>query len=182
MLFVASILIVIALSLQVFPVALGFSEKGALKNIIIPVLILSLTQTVFFLLGHYAGEQFMHLLDDFKSTILFAGFFLIGIRMIMEILRIRKGERTFLLTDNNSLIFASMAQSMNTFLAALLLYFIPVDKLWLALALLVASVIFSIVGIMAKPERPSFLFASLLYLIGGMLIIVSSLYFIFAAF
>ena len=181
MLLAASILIIIALSFQVFPVALGFSEKGALKNIILPVLILSLTQTVFFLLGHYAGEHFMHLLDDFKSTILFAGFFLIGIRMIMEILRIRKGERTFLLADNNSLIFASMAQSMNTFLAALLLYFIPVDKLWLALALLVASVIFSIVGIMAKPERPSFLFASLLYLIGGILIIVSSLYFIFAA-
>jgi len=181
MLLAASIFIIIALSFQVFPVALGFSEKGALKNIVLTVFILSLTQTVFFLLGYYAGEQFMHLLDDFKSTILFAGFFLIGIRMIMEILRIRKGERTFLLADNNSLIFAAMAQSMNTFLAALLLYFIPVDKLWLALVLLIVSVIFSITGIMVKPERLSYLFASLLYLIGGILIILSSLYFIFAA-
>lgn len=181
MLTAASILIIIALSFQVFPVALGFSARGNLKNIVLSVLILSLTQTFFFLLGHYAGKQFMHLLNDFKSTIIFAGFFLIGIRMIMEILRIRKGERTFLLTDINSLIFAALAQSMNTFLAALLLYFIPADKHWLALALFVASVVFSLTGIMAKPGRINFLFASLLYLIGGILIIVSSLYFIFAA-
>ena len=90
MLFAAAILIVISLSFQVFPIALGLSRMD-LKNTIVSVLILSLSQTVFFLLGYYAGEQFMHLLNDYKSTILFAGFFLIGIRMIMEVLRIRKG-------------------------------------------------------------------------------------------
>ena len=181
MVFTVSILIIIALSFQVFPIALGISSKGGLKNIFFSALILSISQTVFFLLGYYAGEQFMHLLDDFKSTILFAGFFLIGIRMIVEVLRIRKGERTFLLEEKNSLVFASMAQSINTFLAALLLFFIPVNKLYLAAILFLSSVVVSVVGILVKPERLSFSFASLLYLLGGILIIVSSLYFIFAA-
>ena len=123
----------------------------------------------------------MHLLNNFKSTILFAGFFLIGIRMIIEVLRIRKGERTFVLEEKNSIVFASMAQSINTFLAALLLYFIPVDKLSLAIILLVSSLVVSIAGMMIKAERLSLSFASLLYLLGGVIIIVSSLYFIFAA-
>lgn len=180
MLLVAAILIVISLSFQVFPIALGLTRVD-LQNTIISVLILSLSQTVFFLLGYYAGEQFMHLLNDYKSTILFAGFFLIGLRMIMEVLRIRKGERTFFITDKNGEVLAAMAHSMNTFLAALLLYFIPVNKLLLATSLFVVSLVIAVVGILAKPERHNFTFASLLYFIGGILIIISSLYFIFAA-
>jgi putative Mn2+ efflux pump MntP len=180
MLFAAAILIVFSLSFQVFPIALGLTRID-LKNNTVSVLILSLSQTVFFLLGYYAGEQFMYLLDNYKSTILFAGFFLIGIRMILEVLRIRKGERTFLITDKNGEVLAAMAHSMNTFLAALLLYFMPVNKLWLAIILFMASVVAAVGGIIAKPERLSFTFASFLYLLGGMLIIVSSLYFIFTA-
>lgn len=181
MLFAAAILIVISLAFQVLPIALGLTRVD-LKNSIVSILILSLSQTIFFLLGYYAGEQFMHLLNDYKSTILFAGFFLIGIRMIMEVLRVRKGERTFLITDKNGEVLAAMAHSMNTFLAALLLYFIPVNKLWLAAILFVVSLVMAVGGLVAKPERINFTFASLLYLIGGILIIVSSLYFIFAAF
>jgi len=176
----AAIIIIISLSFQVFPISLGIARVD-LKNTIVSVFILSFSQTVFFLLGHYAGEQFMHLLEDYKSTILFAGFFLIGIRMVMEVLRIRKGERTFLITDKNGEVLAAVAHSMNTFLAALLLYFIPVNKLWLAIILYIASALVAVGGMIAKPERLSFTFASLLYLLGGILIIVSSLYFIFAA-
>jgi putative Mn2+ efflux pump MntP len=181
MVFTASILIIIALSFQVFPIALGISSKGDIKNTIVSILMLSLSQTTLFLLGYYAGEQFMHLLDNFKSTILFAGFFLIGIRMIIEVLRIRKGERTFIIEDRNSLLFAALAQSINTFLAALLIYYIPIDKMFLAIILFVSSLTVSIIGVTVKPERLSFSFASLLYLVGGIIIIVSSLYFIFAA-
>jgi putative Mn2+ efflux pump MntP len=181
MVFAVSILIIIALSFQVFPVALGISSKDSFKSVAIYLLVLSVTQTAFFLLGFYAGEQFMHLLDGYKSTILFAGFFLIGIRMIIEVLRIRKGERTYILVDKNSTVFAAMAQSINTFLAALLLNFIPVDKLYLAMILFISSTMIGVVGIKLKAERLSFSFASLLYLMGGVSIIVSSLYFIFAA-
>jgi len=101
--------------------------------------------------------------------------------MIIEVLRIRKGERTFIIEDKNSLLFAALAQSINTFLAALLLYYMPIDKMFLVIILFLSSLVFSVIGITVKPGRLSFSFASLLYLVGGVIIIISSLYFIFAA-
>ena len=182
MLLLLSILIVIILSFQVFPIALGVSATDNLKNAILIVIILLLSQTVFFFIGYYVGEQFMHLLENFKSIVLFAGFFIIGIRMIMEVLKIRKGERTYNLNDEKGMLLVAIAHSINTFLAGLLLYFVLTDKFLLTLILFGATLIVSIGGIMAKPGRLSFSFASFLYLIGGAFIIFSSLYFIFASF
>ena len=181
MLLSLSILIVIILSFQVFPIALGISAKDDLKNTILMLVILSISQPAFFFLGYYVGEQFMHLLENFKSIVLFAGFFIIGIRMIMEVLKIRKGERTYHLNDEKGMLLVAVAHSINTFLTGLLLYFIPVDKFLLTLILFVATIIMAISGIMAKPGRLSFSFASFLYLISGVFIIFSSVYFIFAA-
>ena len=181
MLLLISILIVITLSFQVFPIALGISAKDNLKNAILIVVILLLSQTGFFFLGYYVGEQFMHLLENFKSIVLFVGFFILGIRMIMEVLKIRKGERTYHLNDEKGMLLVAVAHSINTFLTGLLLYFIPFDKFLLALILFVATIIMAISGIMAKPERSSFSLASFLYLISGVFIIFSSVYFIFAA-
>lgn len=182
MLLSLSILIVITLSFQVFPIALGVSAKDNLKNAILMVVILSISQTVFFFIGYYVGEQFMHLLENFKSIVLFVGFFIIGIRMIMEVLKIREGERTYNLNDEKGMLLVAIAHSINTFLAGLLLYFVLTDRLLLTLILFGATLLMSIGSIMAKPGRLSFSFASFLYLIGGVFIIFSSVYFIFAAF
>jgi len=181
MLLSLSILIVIILSFQVFPIALGVSAKDNLKNTVLMVVILLLSQTVFFFIGYYVGEQFMHLLANFKSIVLFAGFFIIGIRMIMEVLKIRKGERTYNLNDERGMLLVAIAHSINTFLAGLLLFFVPTDIFLLTLILFGATLIMSITGIIAKPERLSFSFASFLYLIGGVFIIFLSVYFIFVA-
>ncbi len=181
MLLLISILIVITLSFQVFPIALGVSAKDNLKNAILMVVILLLSQTGFFFLGYYIGEQFMHLLENFKSIVLFVGFFIIGIRMIMEVLNSRKGERTYHLNDEKGMLLVAVAHSINTFLAGLLLYFVPIDKFLLTLILFGATLLMSVGGIMANPGRLSFSFASFLYLIGGIFIIFLSVYFIFAA-
>ena len=181
MLLLLSILIVITLSFQVFPIALGVSAKDNLRNAILLVVILSISQPVFFFMGYYVGEQFMHLLENFKSIVLFVGFFIIGIRMMMEVLKIRKGERTYILNDEKGMLFVAVAQSINTFLAGLLLFFVPIDIFLLTLILFGATITMSISGVIAKPGKLSFSFASFLYLIGGVFIIFLSVYFIFAA-
>jgi len=181
MLLSLSILIVIILAFQVFPIALGVSAKDDLKNTVLIVIILLLLQTVFFFIGYYVGEQFMHLLANFKSLVLFTGFFIIGIRMIMEVLKIRKGERTYYLNDERGMLLVAIAHSINTFLAGLLLFFVPIDIFLLTLILFGTTIIMSISGVMAKPGKLGFSFASFLYLIGGVFIIFSSVYFIFAA-
>ncbi len=174
-------LLTVLLSFQVFPVALGISGKENRKNAIFQVLILALSQAVLFLAGFYLGGKFMYLLRDYTSTILFAGFFIIGIRMIVDVFKVRKGERTFQLNDERKVLLAATAQSVNTFLAGLLLYFIPMNIVKVTSVLLGASVIMAIGGALTVPNRQSLSFASLLYLIGGALIIVSSVYFIFAS-
>ena len=101
--------------------------------------------------------------------------------MIMEVLKIRKGERTYNLNDERGMLLVAIAHSINTFLAGLLLFFVPTDIFLLTLILFGATLIMSITGIIAKPERLSFSFASFLYLIGGVFIIFLSVYFIFVA-
>jgi putative Mn2+ efflux pump MntP len=182
MLLLISILIVITLSFQVFPIALGVSAKDNLKNAVLMMIILSVSQTVFFVSGYYIGEQFMHLMDNFKSMILLMSFFLIGIRMMMEVLKIRKGERTYETDNVKGMLLLAIAHSVNTFLVGLLFSLVPVNLDLMTALLFSMALIMSIGGITTKPGKLSFSFASLLYLTGGMVMIVSSVYFIFASF
>ena len=101
--------------------------------------------------------------------------------MIMEVLKIRKGERTYYLNNGKGMLLVAVAHSINTFLAGLLLFFVPTDIFLLTLILFGATIIMSISGVMAKRGKLSFSFASFLYLIGGVFIIFLSVYFIFAA-
>jgi len=182
MIYSLPIVLVILLSFQVFPVALGISGKENLRNTILPVVILALSQIVLFLAGYYLGKKFMYLLRDYKSTVLFAGFFIIGIRMFIDAFKIRKGERIYKLNDQRQIILAAIAQSVNTFLAGLLLFFIPLNIVTVSAVLFSASLTMAVGGVVLIPGKQSLSFASLLYLIGGILIVVSSVYIIFAAF
>jgi len=182
MLSLVPLVLVVLLSFQVFPVALGISGKESLKNTVFPIVILALSQTVLFLAGYYLGGKFMYLLRGYTSTVLFIGFFIIGIRMFMEAFKIRKGERTYELNDQRKVLLAATAQAVNTFLAGLLLYFIPLNIVTVTTLLFAVSLVMTVGGVVVDPGKQSLSFASLLYLISGILIIVSSVYFIFAAF
>ena len=180
MLALVPILLAVLLSFQVFPAALGITTKGSQRRAVLLVLILVLTQAIMFLAGYYLGQKFMYLLRGFPVVVLSAGFFIIGIRMIMEVLNIRKGERTYELKNERSVFFVALAQSINTFLTGLLFFFVPVNPVTITATLLIASSVLAIAGVFAGINKTSLAFASLLYLFAGILILVSSVYFIFA--
>ena len=170
------VFILFALSIQVLPVALGIDIKLGMGKAIWFGLLIVLGQFLFLLFGLFLGERFMHLMEGFKGAIIFVGFFLIGIRMLMDTFNVRKGERTFSVESLLQVILASAAQAINTFLAGLLFTFFALDTQWLVLVLLVFTTVVTGFGLFAKSGKQTLAFSSLLFAIGGLIMIISSVY------
>ncbi|NQU35800.1 MAG: hypothetical protein HQ521_21435 [Bacteroidetes bacterium] len=172
-------LILIFLSFQVLPVAIGINVGGKPAKTILLILILSATQLSTYWLGLKLGSTFMYLMEGFKGIIVFIGFVLIGIRMLMEVFNIRKGERTYSIDSVGYVAMASFAQGINSFLVGLMYYFILIDERDTLIILFAATIVISIVGITMKPGKLTLAFASLLYTLGGLVMLFAAVYFSF---
>ncbi|MBC8320465.1 MAG: manganese efflux pump [Bacteroidetes bacterium] len=170
------VLIIIFLSVQVFPVTLGINVSAKLAKSLLFVIVLTLTQVLTYWLGLKLGSTFMYLMDGFKSVVVFIGFLLIGIRMLMETFNIRKGERTYSINSIGHVALASLAQAINTFLVGLLFYYLAVDEQYTLIILFALTVVVSIMGIAMKTRKLTLAFASLLYAIGGIIMLISAIY------
>jgi putative Mn2+ efflux pump MntP len=169
-------LLVTILAFQVLPVALGIDFRKAPAKGIWFGLLLLLGQLLLFMAGYYLGLRFMHLLDNYIGTIVFAGFFIVGIRLIIEAFKVRKGERTFVVDQSSTVVLVSLAQGINTFLAGILISSISDDYQQLAGVLLLSTLIMLIFGIALKPIKTSYTVSSLLYMLGGLTTIVGAIY------
>ncbi len=94
----------------------------------------------------------------------------------METFSIRKGERSYSINSIGHVALASLAQGMNTFLAGLLFYYLSVDEQFTLILVLAITLIVAMVGIFIKPGKLILAFASLLYAIGGLTMLVSAIY------
>lgn len=171
------ILILFVLSSQVFPVALGINPRMNTGKAIWYGLILVLGQFLFLLFGLFLGDRFMHLVEEFKGIVFFIGFFLIGIRMMMDTFPVRKGERTYTIESTLQVALASSAQGTNTFLAGLLFASLALDGQWLSLVLLILTFAVTVIGLFLKPGKQSLALSSLFFVFGGLIMIISSIYF-----
>lgn len=170
------ILTLFALSVQVLPVALGIEFTKDLAKSIWFGIIIVLVQLLFFLFGYFLGERLIHLIEDFKGTVVFAGFFLIGIRMMMDAFKVRRGERTFTIESTLQVALASSAPGINTFLAGLLFTCFVIDTQWLTSVLSVLIFLLTGLGMVVKPGQQSLVAISLLFAIGGLIMLISSVY------
>jgi putative Mn2+ efflux pump MntP len=170
------IFILSALAFQVFPVSLGTNGREEMSKSLTVILALIISQALMFWLGIFIGKRFLHLTLGFENIIVFIILFLIGIRITMESFSVRKGERTFNSDNHQSIILASMAQSINTFLAGLLFYFFQFTELFLVGILLISAFIFSVVGSLVNLNKQSLSFSSFIYLLGGLGLIIASIY------
>ena len=165
-----------ALAFQVFPVSLGTNIKQNTSKAIAIITSLIITQALMFWLGIFIGKRFLHLTVGFESVVVFIGFFLIGMRVFIESFAVRKGERTFNSDNNQSMILASMAQSINTFLAGMMFYFFSFEESLLLGILLISTLIISLIGSFIIYSKQSLAFSSLIYLLGGLGLIISAIY------
>jgi len=176
MLYFTVVVILFFLASQVFAVAIGVDSKQLGAKSILFVLSLAVGQAMLFWLGYSLGGLFMHLMDGFKSFVVFAALFLIAIRMLMESFQVWKGERIYILDNLKVVQFAGLAQAINTFLAGLLFVYLPFEKNWLTFILFAFALLFSIAGAFVKSTKNSLTFAALLFVLGGILMTFSSVY------
>jgi putative Mn2+ efflux pump MntP len=176
MLYFTVITILFFLAAQVFAVAIGIDFKTSRYQTLWFAMILAIGQALLFWLGFTLGNLFMHLMDSFKSFVIFAALFLIAIRMLMESFQVWKGARIYILDNLRTVQIAGISQGINTFLAGLLFVFLPFEKLQLSLFIFVFALFFSFIGIPSPPKKKSITFAALLFVIGGIFIIISSVY------
>ena len=179
---VVSIIILFVLSFQVMPVAVGMdAKKTPAFQLISGILFLVSGQMLLFLLGVWLGSHFMHLLIRMKTYVLFIGFFLIAVRFNMEAFKVRKGERTYVAEKASFYIMPAIAQAMNTFLAGILFYYpdLSANLGHNLIYLAVFSLSLTLLFVFIKNQKQALSVISLLYMMGGGLLMVASFYFLF---
>lgn len=177
---VISIIMLFVLSFQVMPVAIGLDvRKTPVFHIISGILLLVLGQLLLFLLGIWLGNRFMHLLSGIKTYVLFIGFVLIAVRFNMEAFKVRKGERTYVVGKSATYIIPAVAQAVNTFLAGILFYFMPVNLGKDLIYLAVFSFSLAILFVLIKNKKLALSAISFLYMAGGGILMAISFYFAF---
>lgn len=167
--------ILLGLSSQALPVALGIHTKNGLISLW-HAFILIVSQLLFLYVGYLLGNRFLHLVSQYKNIIIFIGFFLIGMRMIFDVFRIRKGERTYFLDHTATLILASVAQGINTLLAGLILTYLTANLMQLVIVLFIATLIFTVIGIILKAEKQSFAISALISFVFATFLLFSAVY------
>ena len=176
MLYFTIITILFFLAAQVFAVAIGIDFKTSRYKALWFAMVLAIGQALLFWLGFTLGNLFMHLMDGFKSFVVFAALFLISIRMLMESFQVWKGERIYILDNFRVVQIAGLAQGINTFLAGLLFVYLPFEKNRLTLVLFAFALLFSLAGAFVKSSKNSVTFAALMFVLGGIVMAFSSVY------
>ncbi|MDP3445943.1 MAG: manganese efflux pump, partial [Ignavibacteria bacterium] len=95
--YILYILFIIALAYNTFPLALGLNRdhrNSHFTNIVLAT-IFGLIQGVMYYLGDLLGDSFMHVFVLRYKYVVFGIFVAVSIRMLLEALRIRRGERLF---------------------------------------------------------------------------------------
>lgn len=172
---VITMMILVSLSTQVLPVAVGINTKKGFFSFW-HGFILIVSQVLFLYIGLSLGNRFLYLVENYKNIILFIGLFLIGIRMMMDVFKIRRGDRTYFLDNTATLILASVAQGINSLLAGILLSYMPFKFDHMIIILAISVFVITVLGMILKPEKQSFAISALLYFISGFIMIFSSVY------
>lgn len=178
MLITLVVLLITVLALQSYPVALGITFKSNPKAIGFIVLLTAMHALLLWL-GYLLGSTFMHLMEGFKSVVMFMSLVLVGVRMLLEVLNIRKGERTFAITTTMQLLLVSIALGINAFLIGLVFNYLDVNIIQLASLLAVLTFVISIIGSLTSFRKVSIFLATLFSALGGVVMVVAAIYFTF---
>lgn len=170
------VLILVSLAVQLLPVVLVFEPKKDLGNTFMYVLILIAGQILLFYFGFLLGERFLHLLESYKSIVILSGFFIVGIRMILDAFKIRKGERSFEIAGLTTALLISVVIGINTFLVGLLFNYLGNEIGSTLFVLLIASIVVSLIGMLMKIGKQSLTLSAFLMFLSGMVMLVSALY------
>ncbi len=176
-----NILFIIALT---FPVAAASTAFGSINNEqltinngqpwgrnLIYALILALGQGVMYYLGGLLGGTFMHLLTKLSKWVVLALCFSIYYRMLINTLKIKKGENLYFVQNKKQIILLSVALGVNTFIAGLMTEFYEPFQNITPYILIGVSFVWSLIGMIIPFSKMKLTLNSLLNLIFAFVIL-----------
>ncbi len=170
-------LIIFSLATQVVPAGLSLNTRGDRLKAIMATAMMVAVQTAMFGFGKLLGSSFLHLVSDWANGIVFAVFFMTGIRMIMDAFKIRKGKIAYRLEEPKFMLLTSIAQSINTFIIGMMFYFFPQINFETSLiALFLLTAFMMMPAIYTTQDQTARSFASLLYILSGTVFTVLAFY------
>lgn len=174
---ILNILFIIALT---FPVAVastafGIQEKKEWGRNLMFALILALGQGVMYSLGGLLGGTFMHLMASYSKWIVLALCFSVSFRMLIDTLKIKKGENLFLIESKKHLLLLSIALGVNSFIVGLMSDFYPLFQKLTPYILMAAAFLWSMIAVAIPFSKMKLTVNSLLNVIFAALILVSGL-------
>jgi putative Mn2+ efflux pump MntP len=175
-----NVLIIFALAVHVIPPGLHLTVGSNRLQAIMATAIVAVLQVMLFGFGRLMGGTFLHLVEGMKTGILFFTFFLVGVRMAMEAFKIRKGDVVMRLDNTKLMVLTGVAQGIDAFLVGMMFYFFPEVKLeTILIALFLMASFLMMPAIYTGEKKGAYSFVSLLYLVGALVFVFSSLYFLF---
>ena len=175
------ILFIIALAYNTFPLALGLNRdhrNSHFTNFLLAT-IFGLIQGVMYYLGDLLGDSFMHVFVLRFKFVVFGIFVAVSIRMLLEALKIRRGERLFSFDNYSKFTIMAIAAGINTLIIGMTAnYFTPFAGL-MPLLLVVAGFMWAIAGISMNLSRTNILLSSVMHIFASIAIFVVALVYIF---
>ena len=180
-----NILFIIALTFPVAAASTAFSkidnEQLTINNEygigrkLIYALVLALGQGLMYYLGSLLGGTFMHMLEKISEWIVLALCFAIYYRMLINTLKIKKGENLYFVQNKKQIILLSIALGVNAFIAGLMTeFYLPFQNMTSYIIMAVAFVL-SIVEMLVPFSKMKLTFNSLLNLILSFLILAKGI-------
>ena len=179
------ILFIIALT---FPVAAASTAFGSINNEQLTInneqswgrnlmyaLILALGQGLMYYLGGLLGGTFMHLLTKLSKWVVLALCFSIYYRMLINTLKIKKGENLYFVQNKKQIILLSIALGVNTFIAGLMTEFYEPFQNITPYILIGVSFVWSLIEMIVPFSKMKLTFNSLLNLIFAFVILAVGL-------
>jgi len=163
-----------------FPLALGLNRdhrNSHLTNLLLAT-VFGLLQGLMYHMGALLGDTFMHVFVIRYKWVIFGILGAVSIRMILEALRIRRGERLFSFDNYVKFVIMAVAAGINALIIGMTAdHFSPFNGL-MPILLVIAGFCWSIAGISMNLSRTNILLSSLMHIIAAAVIFVVALVYI----
>jgi putative Mn2+ efflux pump MntP len=164
--YVLYILLILAVSYNVFPLALGLNRDRRTPHLVnvFHAAVFGLLQGIMYYIGITLGDTFMHLLEANYRFVVFGILAAVAVRMSIEAFKIRKGARLFSFDNYIKFMIMGVAAGINTLIVGMTANYLSPFAGLMPLLLVAGGFAWSITGISMNLSRRNIILSSLLHL------------------
>ncbi len=178
--FVLYILFILAISYNVFPLALGLNRDRRTPHLVnvFHAAVFGLLQGIMYYIGILLGDTFMHLLEENYRFVVFGILTAVSVRMFIEAFKIRKGARLFSFDNYVKFMIMGIAAGINTLIVGMTATYLTPFAGLMPVMLVAGGFAWSITGISMNLTRKNIILSSLLHLNSAIFIFIFGIIFL----